>query len=172
MKRMLGLLVALVAVMAPSVGHAGGWAVATMDPLPSVVSGEEASIGFRLLQHGRTPVDAAEWPDSQIGVAVRAGDKEWFVPAEMDGGAGHFVASVDVPEDITSLSLSVQMTNGLIVDEEWVDVGVSTSAESGSPQLPGWTLPLLAIVVLLCAAVLVVDLRSGRRRGADATVTT
>ena len=163
MKRMLGSLVALVAVMAPSAGHAGGWAVATMDPLPAVVSGEAASIGFRLLQHGRTPVDAAEWPGSQIGVAVRAADEEWFVPAEMDGGPGHFVASVDVPEDITSLSLSVQMTNGLIVEEEWVDVGVSTPAESGSLQLPAWTLPLLAIVVLVCAAVLVVDLRSGRR---------
>ena len=94
----------------------------------------------------------------RIGVAVRAADEEWFVPAEMDGGPGHFVASVDVPEDIASLSLSVQMHNGLVVDEEWVDVGVTTSAESGSA--PAWPLPLFAIVVLVCAAVFVVDLRS------------
>ncbi len=111
-------------------------------------------------------------PVRRIGVAVRAADEEWFVTAEMDGVAGHFVASVDVPEDVASLSLSVQMTNGLIVEEEWVDVGVSTSAESGSPQLPTWTLPLLAIVVVMCAAVLVVDLRSGRRKRADVTVST
>ena len=161
MKRILGSLVALLAVMAPSVGHAGGWAVATMDPLSAVTSGEELSVGFRLLQHGRTPVDAAEWPGARIGVAVRAADEEWFVPAEMDGGPGHFVASVDVPEDIASLSLSVQMHDGLVVDEEWVDVGVTTSAESGSA--PAWPLPLFAIVVLVCAAVFVFDLRSGRR---------
>ena len=160
MKRMLGLFGVSLVVMAPSVGQAGGWAVATMDLLPPVVSGEEVSIGFRLLQHGRTPVVAAEWPDAQVGVAVRAADEEWFVPAEMDGGPGHFVASVDVPEDIASLSLSVQMHNGLVVDEEWINVGVTTSAESGSA--PAWPLPLLAIVVLVCAAVFVVDLRSPR----------
>jgi hypothetical protein len=163
MKRMLGSLVALFAVMAPSVGHAGGWAEATMDPLAAAIAGEEFPVGFQLLQHGRTPVDAAKWPAAQIGVAVRAAGDEWFVPAEMDGEPGHFVASVHVPEDVASLSLSVQMHNGLVVDEEWVDVGVGTSTSSGSDRLPVVPLSLLGIAAVVCVAVLLVELRSGQR---------
>ncbi len=171
MKRIIGLLVAVTAVSLPSVAGAGGWAVGSLDPLPPLTAGEEVDIGFTVLQHGVTPVDAAEWKGAAIGLGVRAdGVKgEQFAPARSSGEPGHFVATVAVPHDATSLSLSTEMRDGLFMEEQWVDVAVgAASASAGAAGndgwLPNWTIVLFAVSAFGCAAVLIIDALSGRRR--------
>jgi hypothetical protein len=117
MKRTVVLLVFLLAALTPSVAGAGGWAVSSLDPLPPVHAGQPVDVGFQLLQHGRTPVVASEWPGATIGVAVRVGDDEWFVPAKAGPEPGHYVATVEVPNGVEDMAIAVQMRNGLFVDE-------------------------------------------------------
>src|SRR5262245_30043394 len=112
MKRIVALLVLVLAALTPSLASAGGWAVPSLDPLGGVRAGESVDVGFRLLQHGQTPVVASEWHGATIGLAVRAGGEEWFVPATMTD-PGHYVATVEVPADVEDLAVAVQMRNGL-----------------------------------------------------------
>lgn len=169
MKRTVAALVLVLSAFAPSLAHAGGWAVASLDPLPPIEAGQEADVGFRLLQHGRTPVIATDWEGATIGLGVRAGGKEWFAPATMEGAAGHYVATVDVPDGAGTIAFDVQMHNGLQVDEIWTDVPVqSTAAATGSAAgerwLPTWTIPLFALAAVACAAMVVIDITGSRRR--------
>jgi hypothetical protein len=169
MKRIVALLAAvfsMFAVLAPSTAHAGGWAVASLDPLGPVRAGEQIDVGFVLLQHGRTPVVATEWPGATVGLAVRAGGEEWFVPATMQGDPGHYVATVAVPDGVETIALNVQMPNGLVVEPTWADVAVQASSPAGGDDgwVPTWTVPLLALLAAACAATLLVDMRSARRR--------
>ena len=82
MKRMLACVVVVLFSVLPSAAGAGGWAVASLDPIPTVRAGQSVDVGFRLLQHGRTPVVADEWAGSTIGLGVRADGREWFVAAD------------------------------------------------------------------------------------------
>ena len=174
MKRTVALLVFVLAALTPSAAGAGGWAVGSLDPLPPVRAGESVDVGFRLLQHGQTPVVAAEWTGATIGLAVRADGKEWFVPATAVGEPGHYLAVVDVPAGIDDLGIAVQMRNGLFVDQGWaqVTVGAATGGGGGDGWLPTWTVPLLALGAVGCAALILVDLRATRRRREDLVATT
>src|SRR5262245_9302892 len=174
MKRIVALLVLVVAALTPSVAGAGGWAVPSLDPLPEVRAGQSVAVGFRLLQHGITPVVAAEWPGATIGLAVRVGDDTWFVPAEAGPAPGHYIATVEVPETATAMDVMVQMRNGLFVDEAWapVAVGAGGSGDGAAAWLPTWTVPLFGLVAVGCAALVLVDLRATRRRRDDVVSTT
>ncbi len=177
MKRIVAFLVLVLAALAPSVAGAGGWAVPSLDPLPDVRAGQSVDVGFRLLQHGQTPLVASDWPGATVGLAVREADDTWFVPAEAGPEPGHYVATVQVPDGATSLEVMVQMRNGLFVDEAWAQVAVTpASAGGGSTSsggwLPTWTMPLFGLVAIACAALLVVDLRATRRRRDDLVATT
>jgi hypothetical protein len=171
MKRVIGLLLSLFAaaavVLAPATASAkGGWAVAVLDPLPPIEAGEDATIGFQLLQHGVTPVDVADWPGTEIGIAVRTADRQWFTPATPSGAPGHFVSVVAVPSDVATLAMNVEWPHGLMLDERWVDVAVGAAASAGGAGgdgwLPTWTVPLLAVVAATCIVIVVLDLRRGR----------
>lgn len=73
---------------------AGGWAVTTLDPLPSVSPGETAAVGFTIRQHGVTPVDM----DSVALVVIPAdGGRSLRFPARLEGPTGHYVADLQVP---------------------------------------------------------------------------
>ncbi len=174
MKRIVALLVLVLAALTPSVAGAGGWAVGSIDPLPEVRAGQPVDIGFRLLQHGQTPVVAAEWPAATIGLAVRAGGEEWFVPATTTGDPGHYVATVDVPTDAAGLAIAVQMRNGLFVEEGWAPLTVQGAAGSsgGDGWLPTWTVPLFGLVAVACAVMILMELRANRRRRHDLAATT
>jgi cytochrome c2 len=75
---------------------AGGWAVITLDELPTnVVAGEPVTVGFTVLQHGRTPMTG-------IYPTVRANlfkDTEFMVSAEPEGKPGHYVATLTFPKE-------------------------------------------------------------------------
>jgi mono/diheme cytochrome c family protein len=86
------LLSLLVAVPA----FAGGWAVIVLDELPSnIVAGQPATIGFTVLQHGRSPMDGLE---PRI-IANLFKEQEIVVHAEPDGEPGHYTASLTFPKE-------------------------------------------------------------------------
>jgi hypothetical protein len=95
MKRLvLGFLVVLTGVLVGGASaSAGGWAVTTLDPLPSIAPGKPATIGFTIRQHGVTPVDLT---GVALVVSLSGGGEERF-PARLDGTTGHYVADVQVP---------------------------------------------------------------------------
>ncbi|MBI4785985.1 MAG: c-type cytochrome [Chloroflexi bacterium] len=74
---------------------AGGWAVITLDRLPSqVIVKEPVAIGFMVRQHGRAPANGLS-PTIQ---AAKTGSAESFtVMAEPDEVAGHYTANMTFP---------------------------------------------------------------------------
>jgi len=91
----IGLALLLSLVFAIPV-FAGGWAVITLDELPSnIVAGEPLTIGFTVLQHGRTPMTDLE-PTVTAGLSL---DEMLVVYAEPEGKPGHYVATLTFPKD-------------------------------------------------------------------------
>jgi hypothetical protein len=92
----LALGLALAAFGGATSAGAGGWAVTSLDPLPTLVPGEPLRVGFTVLQHGRTPVDATD--RAEYGLVVRAPDGSVTeFEARPDGTPGHFVGEVTFP---------------------------------------------------------------------------
>lgn len=75
---------------------AGGWAVITLDELPTgIVAGEPFTIGFTVLQHGRTPMIDLE-PTVTAGLSS---DEKLVVYAEPEGKPGHYAATLTFPKE-------------------------------------------------------------------------
>ena len=75
---------------------AGGWAVITLDELPTnVVAGEPLTVGFTVLQHGKTPMDGLE-PTITANLYK---EQEFVVNAEPDGKPGHYTATLTFPKE-------------------------------------------------------------------------
>jgi len=75
---------------------AGGWAVITLDELPTgVVAGEPLTNGFTVLQHGKTPMADL---DPTITATLHKGD-QLTVYAEPDGKPGHYAATLSFPKE-------------------------------------------------------------------------
>jgi len=73
---------------------AGGWAVITLDELPTdVVAGESLMIGFTVRQHGITPMNGL---DPTVTATLPNGDR-FVVNAEPDDGPGHYTATLTFP---------------------------------------------------------------------------
>jgi len=91
----LGLALVLSLILAIPV-FAGGWAVITLDELPmDVVAGEPLTVGFTVLQHGRTPMDGLE-----PTVTAHLYKEEFFeVEAEPSGKPGHYTATLTFPKE-------------------------------------------------------------------------
>jgi hypothetical protein len=86
----IGLALLLALVMAIPV-FAGGWAVVTLDELPSnVVAGEPFTIGFTVLQHGKTPMTDLE----PTITAKLLFDEKLVVDAAPEGKPGHYAATI------------------------------------------------------------------------------
>lgn len=89
----LALLFALV-ITIPA--FAGGWAVITLDELPAgVIAGEPFTVGFMVLQHGRTPMTDL---DPTILIESPAGEKS-VVLANAEGEPGHYAATLNFPTE-------------------------------------------------------------------------
>lgn len=74
----------------------GGWAVITLDQLPTgVIAGEPLTIGFTVLQHGRTPLSDLE----PTVTANLQKDQEFVVHAEPDSEPGHYTATLTFPKE-------------------------------------------------------------------------
>ena len=88
----LAMLLALVLAIPV---FAGGWAVITLDELPSgVVAGEPFTIGFTVLQHGKTPMNDL---DPILNVHLDKTDA-FIVHAKHDDKPGHYIATLTFPK--------------------------------------------------------------------------
>lgn len=107
------LLASVIAVPA----LAGGWAVITLDELPTgVVEGEPFTIGFTVLQHGRTPMDDL---DPIVNVHLDKTDA-FVVRAEQEGKPGHYAATLTIPKagewewSVQAFSMDQRMPNLIV----------------------------------------------------------
>ena len=75
---------------------AGGWAVITLDDLPTdVLAGEPLTIGFTVRQHGITPMSGI---DPTVTATLLKGDR-FVVNAEADDKPGHYTATLTFPKE-------------------------------------------------------------------------
>jgi hypothetical protein len=75
---------------------AGGWAVITLDELPSeIVAGEPLTIGFTVLQHGRTPMTDLE---PTVTARLSNGKAITFFSAPSEK-PGYYTATLTFPEE-------------------------------------------------------------------------
>jgi hypothetical protein len=136
---------------------AGGWATVTPDPgTVEPTAGETTTIGFTVLQHGKTPVGQgnvivnATGPDGQV-VAFRA---------RAQGVAGHWVVDMNLPA-AGSWEWSVTMPEQLEVSTHLDPLQVSSA--SPIPAVGGSTLPILLAVAAGLVLALVLLLRGDIR---------
>jgi hypothetical protein len=88
----LGIVLALIWTI-PAL--AGGWAVITLDELPSAaVAGEPLTVGFTVRQHGRTLMTGL-YPK----ITAILGEEKLVFPAEAEGGPGHYAATLTLPKE-------------------------------------------------------------------------
>lgn len=90
----VSLVLALALALALAIpALAGGWAVITLDELPtSVVAGEPFTVGFTVLQHGRTPM-----ADLDPVIIARSGDEKVTVFVKEEGKPGHYAVDMTLP---------------------------------------------------------------------------
>lgn len=91
---MFGLVLLLSLIAAPAV-YAGGWAVITVDDLPvNAAAGEPLSIGFTVLQHGRTPTSGLT-----PTITFTLPKEEQFTVIAEEDETGHYTATVTFPKE-------------------------------------------------------------------------
>ena len=96
----LGLLIAGL-VLFPMAALAGGWALVTLDSLPTQPrAGQTLHLGFMVRQHGVTPIDSAfgtEPLTPRLTATNADSGASISVDARKDGPLGHFVVDVTFP---------------------------------------------------------------------------
>jgi hypothetical protein len=89
------VVVAMLALAAPAFG--GGWAVVTLDELPTEVrAGEQLHLGFMVRQHGQTPTNDVT---PYLSATKEGATGDVRVTAKQEGVTGHFVVDVTFPSD-------------------------------------------------------------------------
>ena len=90
-----GMAVLALLALLTSVAQAGGWAVITLDELPTqLMAGQPVTIGFTVRQHGKTLRDDLT-PIVRFDRLDARGS--FTVTAERAGAGGHYVAQVTFP---------------------------------------------------------------------------
>ena len=91
----LGLALTLAVILILPV-FAGGWAVITLDQLTTnVAAGQPITVGFTVLQHGRTPMT-----DLDPTIVAQLSESESFVAhAKPEGIPGHYQATLTFPKE-------------------------------------------------------------------------
>ena len=128
---------------------AGGWAVITLDQLPSgVVAGEPITIGFTVLQHGKTPM-----ADLHPTVTAMLSKSATFVAnAEAEGKTGHYVATFTFPKE-GNWKWSIQ---AFTMDQAMPELSVvAPSAAPVSQQPVPTTKPISPLVIVRVVALVV-----------------
>jgi hypothetical protein len=150
--------VALISVGAQPVA-AGGWAISTLDTVPSPSAGETVEVGFTILQHGRTPVVV----EGGVGIEVSGPDGAEFFPAVADTQIGHYTASVTFP-DAGSVTWLVRQGGFGDYDLGAIDVRSAVSSPASVSDGPSpWRYPLL-LGAISAAALALADFARSRRR--------
>lgn len=148
----------LLTVSLAATALAGGWAHAVMDSPPDepVAPNEPVTVGFTLLQHGKTPVD---WGATQLVAINDDTGQEVSVSARQEGATGHWMAEVNLPtagkwryevrHDLEIMSLGA--TSVTVGDAQAVEAGTSTPSLGIQPALlvAGGFLGLLIVAGLV-----------------------
>ncbi|MBL8050535.1 MAG: hypothetical protein JNM46_04880, partial [Anaerolineales bacterium] len=143
---------------------AGGWAVITLDELPTdVVAGEEFTIGFTVLQHGKTPMTDL----SPIIIANLDKDNQFKLIAKEEGKPGHYIATLTFPKEgewnwtIEAFSMQQKMPT-VIVSAPSVAV-VSEPVTESTTQIstsPNFVIAIAAFVIGLVSLFFAVQRKS------------
>ena len=106
---------------------AGGWAVITLDELPSgVVAGKPLTIGFTVLQHGKTPMTDLE---PTVTAKLSKGKPLTFF-ATPEGKPGYYTATLTFPE-AGNWEWSIQ---AFTMDQKMPVLGVAESSGASVSQ--------------------------------------
>jgi mono/diheme cytochrome c family protein len=134
---------------------AGGWAVITLDELPtSVVAGQPYTVGFTVLQHGRTPMTDL-YPTITANLNK---ETEFVVNATPEGKPGHYTATLTFPSggewrwSIQAFTMDQPMPMLSVATPSGVSV---VNTEPVAPSIPWlWIVRALATVGLIVGMVL------------------
>ncbi len=129
----ISLVVALALALALAIPvFAGGWAVITLDELPTgVVAGESFTVGFTVLQHGQTPM-----VDLDPVIFARSGNEKVTLFPKAEGKPGHYAVTMTLPSagewewTIQAFTMEQKMP----VLSVAAPVAVSASAPEATPQ--------------------------------------
>jgi cytochrome c2 len=132
---------------------AGGWAVITLDELPTdVQAGEPVTVGFMVRQHGITPMEGL---DPTITARLGFNDK-FVVQAAPEGEPGHYTAALTFPRE-GNWEWSIQAFS---MDQPMPVLQVSSKAEAANPPVtnveaqPAFLTPLFFLRVFVFGAAL------------------
>jgi hypothetical protein len=147
----LALSLALfLALLASFPVFAGGWAVITLDELPTDVSaGEPLIIGFTVLQHGKTPMT-----DLDPTVTASSGGEKIMVFAEEEGKPGHYTATLTFPNE-GKWEWSIQAFS---MDQAMPALTVSAPTVASPAKLEAKTAPSLSLLSVVRALALGIGL--------------
>ncbi len=142
---------------------AGGWAVITLDELPTnVVAGEPLTVGFTVLQHGRTPMMGLE-PTITVSLSK---EQEFVVNAEADGKPGHYSATLTFPKE-GDWRWSIQ---AFTMDQPMPMLRVAASTVASQPESKPANIPWLVLLRGLAFGTAFVGLVVAFRRRSRAAV--
>ena len=129
----------LIALALPRPALAGGWAVITLDELPAQVNaGQQFSVGFTVLQHGRTPIKELS---PTISARHTATGESIIVEAKPEGEIGHYTATLTLP----SAGMWDWSIQAFTMDQPMPPLTVLTGTTVDAP--PPQPLPSLPLVV-------------------------
>lgn len=152
------LVMAILAMIPAGMAAAGGWAMASFDETPAPFrAGETRQIGYRILQHGRHPVDVAS---TEIRLFDASGQVFEFT-GEPAGQTGHYRAEVTLPAAGT---YRWEVTLGYFPAQELGTIDVIPrlqSAESGDGW--EWARTLLPLAAALAGGLVVLQAIALRR---------
>ena len=123
------LAVAALLALAAPVAWAGGWAVTTMDPLPSegFEAGQTYRLGWTIRQHGDKPFAGAT---TEIRIVGSGGERHVFRGLP-EGPTGHYAADVRFP---TAGEWSWEVTQEPFASQRLGTVQVREAAPTFAPQ--------------------------------------
>lgn len=142
---MMALLLA-VAIITPV--FAGGWAVITLDRLPTgVIASEPFTIGFTVLQHGKTPLADI----NPTITAILSETESFVVQAKPEGKTGHYSATLTFPKE-GNWSWSIQ---AFTMDQAMPELNVAapTVASVGQPIAKTGSVSPLVVVRMLALVI-------------------
>jgi hypothetical protein len=159
MTRILASLVAAALLLSvTSIASAGGFAVTTLDAVPTqIVAGESYRIGMMVRQHGITPVR-----DATPAVMITQGAVRLVFAARADGPIGHYVADVTFPSE-GEWSWSVDQSP-FPAPQALGTVTVSPAVLAAAPARPPAELAFVALILVSAVGATFGIIAAARRR--------
>jgi hypothetical protein len=138
MRVLVAVLAITLAFAAPAM--AGGWAVTTLDELPTFHAGQTYAVGYTIRQHGVTPIDVSQvfgGGTTEIQILGPDGHQAQSFRGVQTGPVGHYVAQVRFP---SAGKWSWSVTQGAFAPQQLGTIDV-LAAVAPAPAPDGQTAP-------------------------------